>query len=78
MKTITIAFEYMSGRHTAENIKIQYDMILARFNIQDKIFKIVADQAANMKKSFSNVLESKTIVGGASEDNIIKIGRAHV
>ena len=26
-----------------------------------------------MKKSFSNVLESKTIVGGASEDNIIKI-----
>ncbi len=26
-----------------------------------------------MKKSFSNVLESKTIVDGASEDNIIKI-----
>lgn len=44
-----------------------------RFNIQEKIFKVVADQAANVKKSFENYFESTKIVGGASEENIVKI-----
>jgi hypothetical protein len=35
-----------------------------------KFFKTVADQAANMKKALKDVLESTTIKGGASDDNI--------
>lgn len=73
MKTIVIAFEYVSGRHTAENIKLQYDLILKRYNIEDKVFKVVADQAANMKKALMDVQESTSITAGASEDNIINI-----
>jgi len=46
---------------------------MKRFNIQEKIFKVVADQAANVKKSFENYFESTKIVGGASEENIVKI-----
>jgi hypothetical protein len=33
MKILVIAFEYMTGRHTSENIKQQYDMIIDRFNV---------------------------------------------
>lgn len=63
----------MTGRHTAPNLKKQYDLIMERFSIQDKIFKVVADQAANVKKSFENYFESTKIVGGACEENIVKI-----
>jgi len=73
MRTIVIAFEYVTGRHTAINIKKQYDSILERFEIADKVFKIVADQAANMKKALQSETESTSIVGGASEDSIINL-----
>ena len=49
----------MSGRHTAKNIKKQYDLIVKRYGIEDKIFKICADQAANMKKALLFLLEEK-------------------
>lgn len=71
MRTYVIAFEYVTGRHTAVNIKKQYD--LNRFNITDKVFKVVADQAANMKKALEDVTESNSIVGGANEENIISL-----
>lgn len=73
MRTYVIAFEYVTGRHTAINIKKQYDLILNRFNITDKVFKVVADQAANMKKALEDVTESNTIVGGANEENLISL-----
>jgi hypothetical protein len=63
----------VTGRHTAINIKKQYDLILNRFNITDKVFKVVADQAANMKKALEDVTESNTIVGGANEENLISL-----
>ena len=73
MRTYVIAFEYVTGRHTAINIKKQYDLILNRFNITDKVFKVVADQAANMKKALEDVTESNTIAGGANEENLISL-----
>jgi len=33
MKIIVIAFEYMAGRHTSDNIKNQYDLIVDRYNV---------------------------------------------
>jgi len=73
LRTIVIAFEYVTGRHTAINIKKQYDSILERYNIENKVLKVVADQAANMKKALSDERESNCIVGGASEDNLINL-----
>ena len=73
IKTIVIAFEYVIGRHTAVNIKKQFDEGVERYNIQDKIYKVIADQAANMKKALSDVNESTEIIGGANEENIINI-----
>ena len=37
------------------------------------MLKIVADQAANMKKALSDERESNYIVGGACEDNLINL-----
>ena len=36
----------------------QYDLILERFGLSDKEYKVVADQAANMKKALENGKES--------------------
>ena len=43
---LVISFEYVTGRHTALNIKKQYDIILERFGLTDKVCKVVA---ANIK-----------------------------
>ena len=51
---LVISFEYVTGRHTALNIKKQYDIILERFGLTDKVCKVVA---ANIKKA----LEKKRI-----------------
>jgi hypothetical protein len=42
-------------------------------NITNKIFKVVADQAANMKKALENETESTAISGGANSDNIVAL-----
>jgi hypothetical protein len=68
----TIGFEYVTGKHTGVNIKKQFDEVCKRFNIEKKIFKTVADQAANMKKAFYSFLESSEIVGGVDDYNVIK------
>jgi hypothetical protein len=44
MRIYLLAFKPMKGRK-------QYDLILNMYSIEEKIFKIVADQAANMKKA---------------------------
>ena len=41
---IPITFEFVSGSHTGKAIKDQYDNIIDKFGIRDKVFKIVADQ----------------------------------
>jgi hypothetical protein len=68
-----IAFEYVTGSHTAVNIKKQYNAILKKYCIEKKIFKTIADQAANMKKALSDVSESNEIVGGVNDDNLINL-----
>ncbi len=93
MKIIVIAFEYMAGRHTSDNIKNQYDLIVDRYNViffciyfryifqliicitqlSSKIFKIVADQAANMKKALQDVKESTCIVGDDNIENLTQL-----
>lgn len=73
IRNIVSAFEHVSGSHSGKKIKKQYDQIVSRYGINDKIYKIVADQAANMKKAFAELKESTHIVSGACEENIIKI-----
>ena len=65
-----LKFLLIKGRHTAKNIKKQYDELLSEYELEDKVFKVVADQAANMKKALKDVNESTSIEGGANEDNI--------
>lgn len=49
LRQVTLAFERMEGRHTGANIKSQFDQICNNFNLDDRVFKIISDQAANMK-----------------------------
>ena len=40
------------GRHTGINIKSEYDKVVNFYDINNKVYKVIADQAANMKKAF--------------------------
>jgi len=69
MVTLVISFEYVTGRHTALNIKKQYDIILGLFGLTDKVYKVVA---ANMKKALEKEKESISIPVGASTRKILR------
>ncbi len=43
------------------------------YDIENKIFKTVADQAANMKKALKDERESTQIQGGSNQDNIVNL-----
>ena len=43
----------MLGSHTGTSIKNQYNKILEEYKIET-VYKVVADQAANMKKAFAD------------------------
>jgi hypothetical protein len=43
------------------------------YGIENKIFKTIADQAANMKKALSDERESTQIQGGSNEDNLVNL-----
>lgn len=45
-------YAYTIGRHTGINIKTHYDKVVKLYDISDNIFKVVADQGANVKKGF--------------------------
>jgi hypothetical protein len=50
---------YSIGSHTSTSIKKQFDEMTEKFNITDKLFKIVADQAANVKCAFKNTTSAQ-------------------
>ncbi len=51
MNTILVNHLIIKGSYTGTSIKRQYYQILDDYNIET-VYKIVADQAANMKKAF--------------------------
>ena len=50
------------GSHTGKAIKEQFDKVCSDFGIANKTFKIVADQAANVKSAFASTEEADDIV----------------
>ena len=54
MHNIPVAFNPVTGRHTGVNIKKKYDEVCEQFGISDRVFKIVADQAKNVKTAFKD------------------------
>ena len=55
---IDFIFFYFIGRHTGANIKNEYDDVIKFFDLKNKVFKVVTDQAANMKKAFQHETEA--------------------
>ncbi len=45
------------GRHTGTNIKKEFDKVVKFYEINDKVFKIIADQASNNKKAFGEEVQ---------------------
>lgn len=55
-QSVTLYCKRFKGKHTAENIRHEYEETLALFEIPDKICTIVTDNASNMVKAFKSSL----------------------
>lgn len=53
LRSVMICCKRFCGKHTAENIRNEYEEIIASFDIAKKIVAIVSDNASNMVKAFS-------------------------
>ena len=47
-----LACRRFTGRHTADNISVQYEEVVNKFNIADKVTHVVSDNASNVVKAF--------------------------
>lgn len=52
MHSVMLACKRFKGRHTAENIRQQYEETISTFELASKITNIVTDNASNMTKAF--------------------------
>ena len=58
MQSIPFAFRPVHGSHTGVNIRKQYNEVTEEFDVKEKVFKIVADSAANNKSAFKDIYEA--------------------
>lgn len=56
LESVMLACKRVMDNHTAENISIWYEEVVAEFSISEKVKHIVTDSASNMKKAFLTVL----------------------
>jgi hypothetical protein len=57
----------IGGSHTGIRIKAQYDKIIKIFDLESKVFKVCADQGANVKKAFK--LQKEALHSAKKETN---------
>ncbi len=62
----------LKGTPYCDKIKAQYDDVVRALGIESQIFKVVCDQAANIKKAFSDTTEAEEKNGGL---NLIELGK---
>jgi len=67
---ICVGFDYVTGYHTGVKIRKHYNKLTNEFNIKNKVFKVVTDQAANMKKAYEHLKESEL---KCVQENCVKI-----
>ena len=56
VKSLLIACSQIHGRHTSENIVSEFEEIVTRHKISDKLYKVVTDNASNVKKAFPDTV----------------------
>ena len=52
MQSVMVCCSRFKGKHTADNIRHEYEEMVASFEIADKVSTIVSDNASNMVKAF--------------------------
>ena len=57
MKSFLLRCKHMVGRHTGENVALEYDSTVEEYGITEKVFKAVTDNASNMCKAFKVSIE---------------------
>ena len=55
MKEITLAIRYMPYPHTGDTIQKELESIILEWELKDKVFFCITDNASNMKKCFNQI-----------------------
>jgi len=52
LESVMLACNWVTGRHTADNIMMWYEEIISAFGVMEKVKYIVTDSASDVKKAF--------------------------
>lgn len=58
LELFTIKFEYLGGSHTGKRIKEHFDTVVKSYDLDEKIYRVITDQGANMKNAFKDFFEA--------------------
>jgi hypothetical protein len=56
VKSVLLSCQQLTDRHTAENILSGFEEVITHFGISDKVYRVVTDNASNMKKAFDDTV----------------------
>ena len=57
MKSLLLSCSRLQGKHTGDNVVVEFEDIVCAYVIYTKIVAVVTDNTSNMKKGFSNLQE---------------------
>ncbi|CAF1194011.1 unnamed protein product [Didymodactylos carnosus] len=55
-KSYLLAFKYLSGSHTGDKLLKEYEAIMAQYDIEQKVVRLVTDNASNNIKAFGSLI----------------------
>lgn len=72
LKSVMVSCSRFQGRHSAENIRQEYEEVVSDLNVRNKISYVVSDNASNMVKAFKMSLPGfeKTCVTDNADDDL--------
>ena len=68
MKQFLLCCKQLKGRHSGDNIFLEYKNVLDQFGLDGKVFKIVTDNASNMLKAFDVTIPELAIDDDDTDD----------
>ena len=55
-KSFLLSFEQLEGKHSGDKLSAEFDRIIQLFNLNDKIVRLVTDNASNNLAAFDDII----------------------
>jgi len=74
LESVLLCCSHLQGRHTGANILAEFEEVAEKYSIVQRIFRVIADNASNMKKAFPETVSLPGFDVDDDEEDLIDTG----